>query len=352
MCLTLTAAADKSTVEKGSIYTNLTETDWKEYFFGNASESENAVPEGRTRSGKDFFDYIGLGTGPETDPYLARANELCLSGDLSECFKSRALASLDDFFTKEGYYVTENVRVVRMPAEQLRRLVSEPYEFSTQPRAEETEWEQFVKFLMRKIERFVKSTALEVKVPDELTEEGRYSPRFVDEIASEIDVLEDKKAPKFTRFKLKRLFIPLLIILKLFKLKLLLFLPMILGIASFKKLLGFLAIVVPGMIGVFKLCKPQLYSTSFGNGHATYYQHQPPQYTPAGVVSGSPQYYSHHVPYQPHYEDRYGYTGYNSNVETGKAAKSGSVAFRDDAQASGSEAHEIAYSGYNSYRQS
>lgn len=100
-CLAL-VLADQVKLEEGSIYNNLTETDWKAYFFGNASESANTVPEGRTRSGKDLFDYIGLGTGPETDPYLARANELCLSGDLSECFKSRALASLDDFFTKEG----------------------------------------------------------------------------------------------------------------------------------------------------------------------------------------------------------------------------------------------------------
>lgn len=90
------------------------------------------------------------------------------------------------------------------------------------------------------------------------------------------------------------------------------------------------------MIGVFKLCKPQLYSSSFGNGHASYYQ--PPRYTPAGVGSGSPQYYSHHVPYEP---SSYGYssdhhssyTGYNSNVETEKAGKGGgTVAFRDDAQ--------------------
>lgn len=47
--------------------------------------------------------------------------------------------------------------------------------------------------------------------------------------------------------KLKKLFIPLLIILKLFKLKLLLFLPLILGLASFKKLLGFMAIIIPGI---------------------------------------------------------------------------------------------------------
>lgn len=46
--------------------------------------------------------------------------------------------------------------------------------------------------------------------------------------------------------KLKKLFIPLLIILKLFKLKLLLFLPLILGLAGLKKVLGFAAIIIPG----------------------------------------------------------------------------------------------------------
>lgn len=86
-----------------------------------------------------------------------------------------------------------------MPDVQLRRLVQEPYEFSSTPRTDEPEWDQFVQFLLRKVERFVKATALEVKVPDELTEEGRYSPRFVDEIASELDVLEDKKASVFSK---------------------------------------------------------------------------------------------------------------------------------------------------------
>lgn len=152
------------------------------------------------------------------------------------------------------------------------------------------------------------------------------------------------------RYKLKKLFIPLLIILKLFKLKLLLFLPMILGIASFKKLLGFLAIVIPGMIGVFKLCKPQLYSTSFGSGHASYYQ--PPRYTPAGIGNGSPQYYSHQVPYNPapygYGSEHHEYTGYSSNIETGKASKSGSVTFRDEAD----HHQELAYSGYRNSKSS
>lgn len=50
------------------------------------------------------------------------------------------------------------------------------------------------------------------------------------------------------RKQLKKLFIPMLLILKLFKLKLLLFLPLILGLASFKKFLGFLAILIPGKL--------------------------------------------------------------------------------------------------------
>lgn len=121
--------------------------------------------------------------------------------------------------------------------------------------------------------------------------------------------------------------------LKLFKLKLLLFLPMILGIASFKKLLGFLAIVLPGLIGFFKFCKPQ--SSSFGGGHATYYQ---PQYSSSGVAN--PNYYNHNN----YREDYLDYTGYNSNAETGKSLEepkpSKTVAFRDDQKP---DASELAY---------
>lgn len=48
------------------------------------------------------------------------------------------------------------------------------------------------------------------------------------------------------KHKLKKMFIPMLIILKLFKLKLLLFLPFILGITGLKKILGLGALVIPG----------------------------------------------------------------------------------------------------------
>ncbi|GLV32677.1 Osiris 2 [Carabus blaptoides fortunei] len=285
------------------------------------------------RQGKDLLDWLGLGTGPDTDPYLSKTNSACLGGDLAECFKSRALGSLDEFFAKPVYDLTENARVVRMPTSQLRQLAQEPYEYSSASRADEPEWDQLVKFVMRKAEKFLKSTAIEVQFPEQITEEGRYSPRFVDEIADEIDIIEDKKDSIFNRKKLKKLFIPLLIILKLFKLKLLLFLPLILGLASFKKLLGFLAIVIPGLIGFFKLCKPNLQS-SFGNSN--YYGSGAPHYSPAGVG------YQHHykegpsfaVSHESNYQNQYyGNAGYSG----------GGLTFKDDD-------HNSPYSGYSEYR--
>ena len=152
------------------------------------------------RKGKNLLDWIGFGTGSDTDPYLARANSACLEGDLSECFKSRALASLDDFFDKDTYILTDNAKVIRMPAAHLRQIRQEPLEFSSTARAEEPEWDQFVKFLLRKVERFVKSTAVEVQFPNEVTEGGRYSPRFIDEIATEIDIIEDKNESSFCEY--------------------------------------------------------------------------------------------------------------------------------------------------------
>jgi hypothetical protein len=38
-----------------------------------------------------------------------------------------------------------------MPERQLRQLVHEPYEYSSAPRSEESEWDQLVKFGMRKV---------------------------------------------------------------------------------------------------------------------------------------------------------------------------------------------------------
>lgn len=120
----------------------------------------------------------------------------------------------------------------------------------------------------------------------------------------------------------------MLIILKLFKLKLLLFLPLILGLASFKKVLGFLAIVVPGLIGFFKLCKPNLQS-SFGQSN--YYN--TPHYSPAGIG------------YQPHFKEQsVSYPDeYSSYYENNRE-----LTFRPNPN----HAQNLAYSGYPHYRNS
>ena len=64
------------------------------------SQQPNA---GGSREGKHLLDFIGLGTGQNTDPYLARTNKNCLAGELAECFKSQAISTFSDFFNKQEY---------------------------------------------------------------------------------------------------------------------------------------------------------------------------------------------------------------------------------------------------------
>lgn len=121
----------------------------------------------------------------------------------------------------------------------------------------------------------------------------------------------------------------MLIILKLFKLKLLLFLPLILGLASFKKLLGFLAIIIPGLIGFFKLCKPNLQQGNYYTG---------PHYSPAGV--GYPPHYreTHQQTYPHEYSETGGHYG-------GGHGHGGGVHFSDE-----NNAQHLAYNGWGQYR--
>lgn len=64
--------------------------------------SEGAFIEGR-QSARHLFDYIGLGTGEQVDPFLRKTNEKCLNGELSECFKSQAFNSFDELFKRDVY---------------------------------------------------------------------------------------------------------------------------------------------------------------------------------------------------------------------------------------------------------
>lgn len=61
-----------------------------------------------------------------------------------------------------GYELTENARILRMPEAQLRQLVQEPYEYSTTPRADEPEWDQLVKFALRKVKCYLKLKFLNI----------------------------------------------------------------------------------------------------------------------------------------------------------------------------------------------
>lgn len=102
------------------------------------------------------------------------------------------------------FSLTPHVRVLRVPQTQLRSLEYEPFEFTNEARdiSESVEWSELMKFGLRKAERFLKSHVIELSIPDELTEGGRYSPRFIDEISDELDVIEDKKAPFFRKFEI------------------------------------------------------------------------------------------------------------------------------------------------------
>ncbi|XP_077271625.1 DUF1676 domain-containing protein Osi2 [Temnothorax americanus] len=256
---------------------------------------------------EDLFSYIGLGTGRNVDPYLAKVNERCLTGDLAECFKSRALNYFSDFFDHAEYSLNDNVQIKRMSDQVITEVYRQPYEYSNEPRSGETEWDQMVNFMKRKMEKFVKTMSFELTVPKVETDlDEAYKPRFLNEIADEIDTLENKKDSLFSRNRLKKFLIPFLLVVKLFKVKLLLLLPLILGLASFKKFLGFLAIIIPGLIGFFKLYKP--------------YPHYYPVYTKNGVA-------------QPHYESHsnFDYHGdHYGNVD--------------------SYSHDLAYRGYQHYK--
>lgn len=62
-----------------------------------------------------------------------------------------------------AYQLTENARVLRMPEIQLRQLAREPYEYSESPRADEPEWDQLVKFAMRKVSSLKAETSTRLK---------------------------------------------------------------------------------------------------------------------------------------------------------------------------------------------
>ncbi|CAH1406328.1 unnamed protein product [Nezara viridula] len=160
----------------------------------------------------------------------------CSAGEWSSCLEGGVLASFSAILGKE-YRLSQAARIVRTNTD------------TTEQRSQGG----FFSSLARTGDDFVRSAGLEIELTPELTENGRFQPRFVDEIYTELDTLELKNAKPHKQSDLRRLFIPLLVIIKLFKLKLLLLLPVILGVASFKKLLGIAFFVLPAIIAYFKV---------------------------------------------------------------------------------------------------
>ncbi|KAH8265380.1 hypothetical protein KR038_005415 [Drosophila bunnanda] len=311
---------------------------------------------GQERGRSSLLSIFGLGN--DNDPYLSKTNGNCLGGDLSECFKTQALNTFDEIFYKEQYRLSDFARVVRLPETQQRSLLQEPFEYSEEPRGDDDDWNQLVKYALRRAERFIKSTALELEWPEELTEAGRYEARFIgNDIDGELDLIDDgQRAGHFSRKKLKKMIIPLLLVLKIFKLKLLLFLPFILGIAGLKKILGLAAIILPGLFAYFKLCRPPGgVGGAFGGGLSGLFgsKNTFPEYNPQGV--GAATYYHHHEHFEgghggapgPYYRQEPSfakpYTDYYSKSYQGQQVQQQQVAGNS---VSFGDPQEAAYNGY------
>lgn len=92
---------------------------------------------------ENLFDLIGFETRRNVDPYLARVNEGCLTGDLAECFKFQAFNYFSNFFDHPEYSVSDYVRIKRMSDRVVKKVYHEPYEYSGESRYVITSTELF-----------------------------------------------------------------------------------------------------------------------------------------------------------------------------------------------------------------
>ncbi|BES96131.1 Protein of unknown function (DUF1676) [Nesidiocoris tenuis] len=126
------------------------------------------------------------------DPYVNEADLQCVAGEVSGCIRSKAAGFVGSLFRRHEFLISEEARFVKMAKVSSKPVKMEGFDFSETPRSGETTWSSAIGFLMRRAEEFLKTTALEVDLTPELTENGRYQPRFIDEIYSEVDTLDDK----------------------------------------------------------------------------------------------------------------------------------------------------------------
>lgn len=65
--------------------------------------------------------------------------------------------SHNEFCNRNIYFaifsLSDFARVIRLPETQQRSLLQEPFEYSEEPRNEDNEWDQLVKYALRRAER-------------------------------------------------------------------------------------------------------------------------------------------------------------------------------------------------------
>ncbi|KAF4528605.1 hypothetical protein B566_EDAN009209 [Ephemera danica] len=192
------------------------------------------------------------------DLYIDEAYNGCQTKDTFSCAKYRALTyihklALGHVSTGRGFNqlpMLENVRLIRLP--ETNKAQEEVYElFDAVPRSSDSELMKFYRFGLREVERFARTYAVAVAVPESQT---GLVPRFI----TEDDLQQGRALEDESRGKKKKLqlLLPLLILFKFFKLKVLL-IPILLGVLAIKKILILAAIFLPSILSVLKFCKQQ-----------------------------------------------------------------------------------------------
>ena len=67
--------------------------------------------------------------------------------------KSKKICYSKYNFVNLTFSLSDFARVVRLPETQQRSLQQEPFEYSQEPKNEDSDWDQMVKYALRKAER-------------------------------------------------------------------------------------------------------------------------------------------------------------------------------------------------------
>ncbi|XP_065351202.1 uncharacterized protein LOC135946769 [Cloeon dipterum] len=222
-----------------------------------------------------------------TDAYMEDARTSCEhKKDALSCAKLRALSYLDAvaggqvssaraFNTMFSPLSAIGVRLVKMPSTDEENAPSELFD-DVEQRSGDSEITKMWKFGLRQVERFARKYSVAVAVPE--TNTG-VVPRIISE--DDVNAIESRES----RGKKKKLqlLLPLLILFKFFKLKVLL-IPILLGVLAIKKILILAAVFLPSVIGLLKFCKQQPFLHEYSSPAA--YDYGVTSYA-AGGASGS-----------------------------------------------------------------